>query len=125
MGAMSTQSVDMQRFFGVSEHAHASVGMAPGTRFTRRASTAAKRYNPATFIGTDGTGYMESSGEIRIRIAKPQAAFAHPPPILGNNSRIIVMAAGPTSTTKIPGKMNRTSGKMSFTAVLAAFSSAI
>ena len=34
------------------------------------------------------------------------------------------MAAGPTSTTKMPGKMNSTSGKMSLTAVLAAFSSA-
>ena len=37
----------------------------------------------------------------------------------------IVMAAGPTSTTKMPGKMNTTSGKISFTAVFAAFSSAI
>ena len=35
------------------------------------------------------------------------------------------MAAGPTSTTKIPGKMNSTSGKISCTAVFAAFSSAI
>ena len=35
------------------------------------------------------------------------------------------MAAGPTSTTKMPGKMNSTSGKISLTAVLAAFSSAI
>ena len=34
------------------------------------------------------------------------------------------MAAGPTSTTKIAGKMNSTSGKISCTAVLAAFSSA-
>ena len=34
------------------------------------------------------------------------------------------MAAGPTRTTKIAGKMNRTSGKISCTAVFAAFSSA-
>ncbi|MFO1092713.1 MAG: hypothetical protein U0992_05265 [Planctomycetaceae bacterium] len=31
--------------------------------------------------------------------------------------RIIMMAAGPTSTTKMPGKMNSTSGKIIFTAV--------
>ncbi len=43
----------------------------------------------------------------------------------GNISRTIWMAAGPTSTTKNAGKMKITSGKMSFTAVLAAFSSAI
>ena len=36
----------------------------------------------------------------------------------------IWIAAGPTSTTKMPGKMNSTSGKISCTAVLAAFSSA-
>ena len=38
---------------------------------------------------------------------------------------IIVMAAGPTSTTKMPGKMKITSGKINFTAVFAACSSAI
>jgi hypothetical protein len=48
-----------------------------------------------------------------------------PPFIDGNSSLTIVIAAGPTSTTKIAGKMNSTSGKISFTAVLAAFSSAI
>ena len=42
----------------------------------------------------------------------------------GNICRTMVMAAGPTSTTKMPGKMNITSGKISLTAVLAAFSSA-
>ena len=35
-----------------------------------------------------------------------------------------MIAAGPTSTTKMPGKMKITSGKISLTAVLAAFSSA-
>ena len=35
-----------------------------------------------------------------------------------------MMAAGPTSTTKMPGKMNSTSGKIILTAVWAAFSSA-
>ncbi len=50
---------------------------------------------------------------------------AYRPVMAGNISRTIVMAAGPTSTTKIPGKMNNTSGKMSLTAVFAAFSSAI
>lgn len=48
-----------------------------------------------------------------------------PPLIDGNSSLIIVIAAGPTSTTKIAGKMKITSGKISFTAVFAAFSSAI
>ena len=38
--------------------------------------------------------------------------------------RTIMIAAGPTSTTKIPGKMKSTSGKIIFTAVMAAFSSA-
>ena len=47
------------------------------------------------------------------------------PPIFGNICRIMVIAAGPTSTTKMPGKMKSTSGKSSLTAVLAAFSSAI
>ena len=46
------------------------------------------------------------------------------PCMAGNIWRIIVMAAGPTRMTKMPGKMKITSGKMSFTAVLAAFSSA-
>lgn len=39
--------------------------------------------------------------------------------------RIIMIAAGPTRTTKIPGKMKSTSGKIILTAVAAAFSSAI
>ena len=39
--------------------------------------------------------------------------------------RYMLIPAGPTNTTKMPGKMNRTSGKIIFTAVLAAFSSAI
>ena len=51
---------------------------------------------------------------------------------MGNNAfvhadfalRLVVMAAGPTRTTKIPGKIKSTSGKISLTAVLAAFSSA-
>ncbi len=47
------------------------------------------------------------------------------PAMEGKSSLIIVIAAGPTSTTKIAGKMKSTSGKMSLTAVLAAFSSAI
>ena len=47
------------------------------------------------------------------------------PHMAGNISRTMVMAAGPTRTTKMPGKMNNTSGKISLTAVLAAFSSAI
>ena len=45
-------------------------------------------------------------------------------PISGKSSRMMVMAAGPTNTTKMAGKMNSTRGKISFTAVLAAFSSA-
>ena len=48
----------------------------------------------------------------------------YPPVIMGNICRTMVMAAGPTRTTKMPGKMNSTSGKISLTAVLAAFSSA-
>lgn len=47
------------------------------------------------------------------------------PCIAGNISLIIVMAAGPTRTTKMAGKMKITSGKINFTAVFAAFSSAI
>src|SRR5262245_6668275 len=47
-----------------------------------------------------------------------------PPFMAVNILRYISIAAGPTSTTKIPGKMNSTSGKISLTAVLAAFSSA-
>ena len=47
------------------------------------------------------------------------------PLIAGNISLTIVIAAGPTSTTKIAGKMKSTSGKINLTAVLAAFSSAI
>jgi len=43
----------------------------------------------------------------------------------GNISRAIWMPAGPTSTTKMPGNMKSTSGKINLTAVLAAFSSAI
>ena len=39
--------------------------------------------------------------------------------------RYILIAAGPTRTMKIPGKMKITSGKIIFTAVFAAFSSAI
>lgn len=49
---------------------------------------------------------------------------SYPPCVAGNILLTISMAAGPTSTTKMPGKMNNTSGKISFTAVLAAFSSA-
>ena len=37
---------------------------------------------------------------------------------------MITIAAGPSTTTKIAGNMNRTSGKTSFTVVFAAFSSA-
>jgi hypothetical protein len=48
-----------------------------------------------------------------------------PPLMAGNISLTIVIAAGPTSTMKMAGKMNSTSGKISFTAVFAAFSSAI
>jgi hypothetical protein len=48
----------------------------------------------------------------------------YPPFIAGNICRTIVMAAGPTRITKMPGKMKITSGKISFTAVFAAFSSA-
>src|SRR5436190_2504025 len=44
--------------------------------------------------------------------------------IFGNRLFAIWIAAGPTSTTKMPGKMKSTSGKMSCTAVFAAFSSA-
>ena len=58
------------------------------------------------------------------RLAERSASRYLPPLIEGNSSLIMVMAAGPTSTTKIAGKMNNTSGKISFTAVLAAFSSA-
>ena len=55
-----------------------------------------------------------------------EAAPVYFPPLMaGNISLIMVMAAGPTSTMKIAGKMNSTSGKISLTAVLAAFSSAI
>ena len=60
----------------------------------------------------------------RLRNERGSAGVPYPPAILGNSSRIIVIAAGPTSTTKIPGKMNITRGKISLTAVLAAFSSA-
>jgi len=44
--------------------------------------------------------------------------------IIGSISLTIVTAAGPTRTIKIAGKMKSTSGKISFTAVFAAFSSA-
>ena len=54
----------------------------------------------------------------------PPSAFPQFPCILGNMSRTMWMAAGPTRITKMPGKMNSTRGKMSLTAVLAAFSSA-
>ena len=37
---------------------------------------------------------------------------------------MMLIAAGPTSTTKMPGKMNRINGNNNCTAVLAAFSSA-
>ena len=56
---------------------------------------------------------------------QPISAYSPPLFIIGSNSSIMVIAAGPTSTTKIPGKMKRTSGKINCTAVLEAFSSAI
>ena len=52
------------------------------------------------------------------------ARVVYLPFIIGNISFTMVIAAGPTSTTKIAGKMKITSGKISLTAVLAAFSSA-
>src|SRR5579871_1885578 len=45
-------------------------------------------------------------------------------PHLLNRVSMIFSAAGPTRTTKMPGKMKSTSGKINCTAVLAAFSSA-
>ena len=56
----------------------------------------------------------------------PQPVLDYFPPLIaGNISLTMVIAAGPTSTTKIAGKMKMTSGKINLTAVLAAFSSAI
>ena len=54
----------------------------------------------------------------------PFVSLTSSPPSSGTYRCTMVMAAGPTSTTKMAGKMKITSGKISFTAVLAAFSSA-
>src|SRR5262249_10288526 len=58
-------------------------------------------------------GITNAEGKGRNRYWGPSIVF------------MMAIAAGPTRTTKIPGKINNTSGKMSCTAVLAAFSSAI
>ena len=53
---------------------------------------------------------------------KTKNYYLWPPPLIaGNISLIIVIAAGPTRTIKIAGKMNSTSGKISFTALQANF----
>ncbi len=65
---------------------------------------------------TDGTSMNASRGS-DVAYAIPRSARAFKTVAYLSKLCIIMIAAGPTSTTKIPGKMNRMRGKSICTAV--------
>ena len=70
-------------------------------------------------VGRGGRRQLSATSRSDQRLRPPR-----PPPIVGSSTRWIWIIAGPNSTTSSAGKMQKISGNSSFSAILAAASSA-